>query len=64
MRTVDVLVGDVVHRNGDSEHARERDEVFADVAVADSAVVCAPVRHDGVDILERALAGESRRVAV
>lgn len=60
MRAVDVLVGDVVHRNGDSEHARERDEVFADVAVADSAVVCAPVCHDGVDILERALAGESR----
>ena len=60
VRTVDVLVGDIVHRNGDSEHARQCDKILADVAVADSAVVCAPVCHDGVDILERALAGESR----
>ena len=60
MRTVDVLVGDVVHRNGNPEHTCERYEILADVAVADSAVVCAPVSHDGVDILECALASESR----
>ncbi len=58
--TEDPVIGDVVERDRNAEHGGERDEVGADVAAAERAVVCAPVRHDAVDILERALSREAR----
>ena len=53
-RTEDVLIGDVVHADGDAQHRAERDEIRADVAVGNRAVVCTPVLHDGVGALKRA----------
>ena len=43
--TEDLFGGYVVHGNGDAEHGAHGDEVSTDVAVADRAVVCAPVVH-------------------
>ena len=53
-RTEDVLIGDVVHADGDAQHRAERDEIRADVTIGDRAVIRAPVLHDGVSALKRA----------
>ena len=49
-----------MHRNRNSQHTCECDEVFSYVAVGDSAVICAPVGHYGVNIAECSLTGDSR----
>ncbi len=50
--TVDVLLGNIVHTNGDAQHGAHGDEVSANVALGDSTVVSAPVHHDLVSGLE------------
>ena len=45
--------GDIVHVNGYPQHGCQRDEVRADVAVADGAMVGSPGIHDRIDVLER-----------
>src|SRR5260221_9010594 len=52
---------DVVHVNRNPQHRRQRDQVRPDVAVADRAVVRAPVVHHGIDIAEGSLPGQLRR---
>ena len=47
--------------NRNAEHRSERDNVRADVPVSPRAVICAHVCHDGINVRERALAGENRR---
>ena len=47
-----MVVGDVVHADGDAQHGAERDEVGADVAVADGPVVGAPTVHHAVNVFE------------
>ena len=49
----------VVHADGNAQDAGQGDQVRADVAVADGAVVCAPGGHHRVDVLEGAGAGEA-----
>ncbi len=49
-----------MHAHGNAEHGRKRDQLRADVAVAERAVVGAPVGHDAVHVGERALAREPR----
>ena len=58
MRTEDLLLVQVVHRDRDSQHGGQGNQVLADVAVHKRAVVGAPVGHDGVNVGEGALAGE------
>ena len=50
-----LLFGHVVHVDRDAQHRGQRDQVGADVAVAERAVVGAPVVHHRVDVAERAL---------
>src|ERR1700743_2797439 len=47
-RAEDAFLGDVVHGDRDAQQRRERNQVGADVAVADGTVIRAPVVHDGV----------------
>ena len=48
----DILLGYVMHANGDAEHRAKGDKVSTYVTVGDSAVVSAPVIHNRVCILE------------
>lgn len=52
VRTEDAVFFNVVHIDGDTEHGAERDEVCAAVTVYGYAVVCTPVCHNAVNILE------------
>ena len=61
VRAVDVGVCDVVERNGDTEHTCKRDNVCTDVTACECSVVCAPVSHYGVDVLEGVYIGASAR---
>ena len=51
----------VVHVNGNAQHGGERDQIRANVAIADGAMVCAPGVHHGIDVAEHALARQLRR---
>ena len=59
-RTENSVFIHVVHTDRYPEHGRQRDEVGSDMSVVERAVVCAPVCHHGIDILECAFAGEVR----
>src|SRR5437868_15164495 len=59
-RAADPLGGDVVHIDRDAQQRGERDQVAADVAVGDGAVVRAPVVYHLVDVGAWALAGRVR----
>jgi len=58
-RTEHLRFVQVVHVNGNTEDAGQRDEIRADVAVAHHAVVRAPVVHHRVNIAEGALVREA-----
>ena len=49
----------VVHIDWNTQHRRERNQVRAHVAVADGAVVRAPIIHHGIDIAEGAQIGRA-----
>ena len=44
-RTEDLLFGDIVHTYRDAQHGGQRDEVGANVSVANSTMVGSPVIH-------------------
>ena len=58
--TEDLILIDIVHTYGDAQHRAERDELGTDVAIADGTVVGTPVIHHRIDILETALARQTR----
>ena len=56
---VDGLFGNVVHVDGNSQDRGERDQIGADMTVADCTVISAPMSHDRVYVSERAVPGRS-----
>ena len=56
----DVRFGHVVHIDGDSQDGGQRDQIGTDMPVTHHAVICAPIVHHRVDILEHTLAGDTR----
>ena len=51
----------VVHINRNPQHRRERNQIRADVSVADSTVISTPVVHHRIDISERPVTRQTRR---
>ena len=45
VRTVNILIRNVMQTYGNSEHARQRNQVFPYMPVCERSVICAPIRH-------------------
>ena len=56
-RSEHFLIRYIVHANRDTEHRCERDQISADMAIADRTMVCTPVSHHIIDISKRPFTG-------
>ena len=61
MGTEHLVLGHIVHGDGDAQHGREGNQIGAHMAVNGNAVVGAPIGHDGINVLKGAFAGYAGR---